>query len=55
MNTTEAAERQANQSNLLQEAIRLLIQVRADTRGYCFGLDWIADVDKLLNQTRGHQ
>lgn len=48
----EAAERLADRDNLLAEAIRLLLIVRADMRGYSFGLDWIAKVDQLLDEAR---
>lgn len=55
LTTEQAINRQADQSNLLHEALRLLLIVRADMRGYSFGVDWVQQVDKLLDQHRAQQ
>ncbi|WP_158665259.1 hypothetical protein [Ensifer adhaerens] len=56
LTTEQAINRQADQSNLLHEALRLLKIVRNDyNSAYPFGVDWAQQVDKLLDQHRAQQ
>ncbi|QMP18234.1 hypothetical protein RpY1_022 [Ralstonia phage RpY1] len=56
LTTEQAINRQAEQSNLLHEALRLLKIVRNDyNSAYSFSVDWAQQVDKLLDQHRAQQ
>lgn len=56
LTTEQAINQQADQSNLLAEALRLLRIVRNDyNSAYSFGVDWAQQVDKLLDQHRAQQ
>lgn len=55
LTTEQAINRQTTHENLLAEALRLLLIVRADMRGYSFGVDWAQQVDRLLDQHRAQQ
>lgn len=56
LTTEQAINRQADQSNLLHEALRLLKIVRNDyNSAHSHGIGWVEQVDKLLDQHRAQQ
>lgn len=56
LTTEQAITRQADQSNLLHEALRLLKIVRNDyNSAHSHGISWVEQVDKLLDQHRAQQ
>lgn len=56
LTTEQAINRQADHSNLLHEALRLLKIVRNDyNSAHSHGIGWVEQVDKLLDQHRAQQ